>query len=88
MHDLDQQPFEGYEFPELSPHHPIMKDSAVPLRVMLRGLYGAGKYRITCDGSIHAYGVMPQTSIKDWYFVGFEDAPLTMAYLHRRYAAT
>ena len=29
------------------------------------------KYRITKDGEVHFYGVMPNTNIAGWYFFGW-----------------
>lgn len=40
------------------------------LRSLLRRDYGAGKYRITRDDEIHAYGRMPNSIETGWYLVG------------------
>ena len=41
------------------------------LRELLRRDYGAGKYRITKDDEIHAYGKMPNSIETGWYLVGY-----------------
>lgn len=40
------------------------------LRALLRRDYGAGKYRITKDGEVHAYGKLPNSIETGWYLVG------------------
>lgn len=42
-------------------------------RALLRRDYGAGKYRITRDGEVHAYGEMPNSDTIGWYFVGYDN---------------
>lgn len=42
-------------------------------RALLRREYGAGKYRITRDGEVHAYGEMPNSNTVGWYFVGYDN---------------
>lgn len=29
------------------------------------------KYRITADGEVHFYGVMPESNVTGWYLVGW-----------------
>jgi hypothetical protein len=41
------------------------------LRELLRRDYGAGKYRLTKAGEVHAYGVMPNTNQTGWYLLGY-----------------
>ena len=40
------------------------------LRELLRRDYGAGKYRLTKYGDVHAYGVMPNTNKTGWFLLG------------------
>lgn len=40
------------------------------LRALLRRDYGTGKYRITSDGEVHAYGKMPNSIKNGWYLLG------------------
>ena len=40
------------------------------LRELLRRDYGAGKYRLTQDGDVHAYGKMPNSIETGWYLLG------------------
>jgi hypothetical protein len=40
------------------------------LRELLRRDYGAGKYRITMDGDVHAYGRMPNGIETGWHLLG------------------
>lgn len=40
------------------------------LRALLRRDYGAGKYRITRNDEVHAYGRMPNSIETGWYLVG------------------
>jgi hypothetical protein len=42
-------------------------------RALLRRDYGAGKYRITRGGEVHAYGEMPNSDATGWYFVGYDN---------------
>lgn len=49
-------------------------------RALLRKAHGAGKYRITRKGEVHAYGTMPNSNAVGWYLVGYRDA-VERAYL-------
>jgi hypothetical protein len=40
------------------------------LRELLRNEFGAGKYRLTKDGDVHAYGKMPNSIETGWYLLG------------------
>lgn len=40
------------------------------LRELLRRDYGAGKYRLTKNGDVHAYGKMPNSIETGWYLLG------------------
>ena len=41
------------------------------IRAALRSLFGARQYRITRDGEIHVYGVMPNSNVVGWYLYGY-----------------
>lgn len=41
------------------------------LRGLLRDKYGSGKYRITKNEDVHAFGTMPNTDGTRWHFVGY-----------------
>jgi hypothetical protein len=41
------------------------------LRELLRRDYGAGKYRLTKTGEVHAYGTMRNTNQIGWYLLGY-----------------
>jgi len=41
------------------------------LRAALRVKYGSGNYRITRNGEIHAYGLMPNSCSVGWWFAGY-----------------
>lgn len=49
------------------------KQAEKQFRALLRRDYGAGKYRITRDGEVHAYGEMPNSDTIGWYFVGYDN---------------
>ncbi len=40
------------------------------IRKILRDVYGARQYRITCDGEIHVYGRMPHSIVTGWWLFG------------------
>ncbi len=40
------------------------------LRELLRNDFGAGKYRLTKDGDVHAYGKMPNSIETGWHLLG------------------
>lgn len=46
-----------------------MNEAAI--RAALRNAFGAGKYRITSTGEIHAYGQMPNSIETGWYLYGW-----------------
>lgn len=43
------------------------------LRELMRRDYGAGKYRLTHDGEVHAYGKMPNSIETGWYLLGYRE---------------
>jgi hypothetical protein len=47
------------------------------IRKALRNEFGTRKYRITSQGEIHVYGVMPNTNQYGWYLYGWVDDPQT-----------
>lgn len=54
---------------QVQAHH--AKQRETKLRELLRRDYGAGKYRITKDDEVHAYGKMPNSIETGWYLVGY-----------------
>jgi len=40
------------------------------LRAALRAKYGAGRYRITQNGEVHIYGLMPNSQTVGWWLMG------------------
>lgn len=48
----------------------IARKNEAQFRELLRRDYGAGKYRITRDDEVHAYGKMPNSIVTGWYLVG------------------
>lgn len=40
------------------------------LRELLRRDFGAGRYRLTSDGDVHVFGVMPDSIRVGWYLAG------------------
>ena len=55
--------------------------AASAIRQALRSMFGAGRYRITKNGEIHAYGVMPNSNVKGWWLYGWIGDETTMARL-------
>lgn len=51
------------------------------IRAALVEMFGARKYRITANGEIHVYGVMPNTNQEGWYLFGDIDSAETIARL-------
>lgn len=41
------------------------------IRKALRNAFGPRKYRITKNGEIHVFGLLPNTSTAGWYLFGF-----------------
>jgi hypothetical protein len=39
-------------------------------RTLLRREHGAGKFRVTKSGAVHAYGKMPNTNTIGWWLLG------------------
>lgn len=54
---------------------------ASALRQALRREFGPRCYRITRDGDIHGFGVMPNTNITGWYLYGRVDDAQTLVRL-------
>jgi hypothetical protein len=48
----------------------IANQRTAKLRELLRREFGARKYRLTADGEVHVYGVMPNTSNTGWFLKG------------------
>jgi len=51
------------------------------IRQALRSMFGARRYRITREGEIHAWGVMPNTNATGWWLYGWIGDETTMARL-------
>lgn len=62
--------------------HKSVRAAQLPaIRAALVAKFGARKYRITKNGEIHAYGVMPSTNQDGWYLFGEIDSAETIAHL-------
>jgi hypothetical protein len=51
------------------------------IRDALRAKFGARKFKVHQDGSISAYGRMPNAHVTGWYLFGFTNDPQTIATL-------
>ena len=56
---------------QVAQHHTTQR--LAQLRALLRRDHGARQYRITRDDEVHVYGVMPNTNIVGWRFLGWTD---------------
>jgi hypothetical protein len=52
--------------------------AASVVRQKLRERFGSGRYRITRDGEIHAYGQMPNSNLTGWWLFGYLSDEETM----------
>jgi len=41
----------------------------------MRVKFGKGKYRITSNGEVHVYGLMPNSNVIDWYLYSHVGTP-------------
>jgi hypothetical protein len=55
-------------YQQTAAHHANQRTAK--LRELLRNDFGAGKYRLTKDGDVHADGTMPNSIETGWYLLG------------------